>query len=315
MKERLLLSFVCLLLPSVIFAQSVVVWDFATRTGEKNNTTESLTYEFEESLSQNCSYNVLERRNLDRLQAVIQNERALQNVGQITAGGATELKRLGASLVVFGEMFDDVDSGEITITVIFQNFKGQKVLIKSVSIRRGLLLDSASRRESMAALTGQICRSTKATEAVGKSEAKQPAAESTSPQVQPTKVIETKEAAGIAFSLLGCRLSGSVVTCDLSVVNKDDDRQIEICTPCFGNSSRLVDAEGNEYQPEAASLGSNHSLRPTAALASGVPLKGSMRFNGVPAGSVTIKLLEIGFRAGFTGEHQVQFHDIALQHP
>jgi hypothetical protein len=121
MRHRLLLFSLCLLLlPGFSFAQTVVVWDFATRDGRKTDTTASFTYEFEEALTQDRAYTVLERRNLARLQAVIQNEKALQDIGQISSTGSSELKKLGVSVVAFGEVFDDVDSGDVSITSPFR---------------------------------------------------------------------------------------------------------------------------------------------------------------------------------------------------
>jgi len=162
MSKRLLLFLLWLLLPAVSFAQTVVVWDFSTRDGKKNDTTASLTHEFEEALAQDRTYTVLERRNLARLQAVIENEKVLQDIGQISAPGSSELKKLGVSLVAFGEVFDDVESGDVSITVTFQDFTGRQLLIKSVLMRRGLLRDATSRRENMAALVQAISKMTAA---------------------------------------------------------------------------------------------------------------------------------------------------------
>jgi hypothetical protein len=145
------------------------------------------------------------------------------------------------------------------------------------------------------------------------------------PQPQPTKCPDTtittpppetvavEEIAGVAFSLKGCRLSNSVLSCDLTVTNHDKDRLLEICTPCFRNASRLIDSEGNEYAPEAAYIGSDYTHRPTATLASEVPLKAGIRFNGIRSNPASIKLLELGVRIGFGGNYEVQFHDIALR--
>lgn len=138
-------------------AEGVVVWNFAMRDGERNNITESLTRDFEEALVQRCAYDVLERRDRDRLQTVIRNEKALQDIGQISAHGTTELKGLGATRIAFGDVFDDVDSGEVIVTVTIQDFEGKKVLMESTTLRRGLLHDSASRRERVAVLARKLC--------------------------------------------------------------------------------------------------------------------------------------------------------------
>lgn len=301
MSRYMLLLFSILAIPSRA-ADNVVVWDFATREGEKSKITESLTYEFEESLSQNCAYTVLERRNLDRLQAVIQNERALQSIGQITAGGATELKRLGATLVVFGEMFDDDESGEIIVTVTFQDFAGKKVLIKSTSLRRGLLRDSASRRESMATLAAQICKTTKATETAGKSG-----------RVQTNNFI---------FDLEKCTLSNRSVLCNFLITNNGEDRKLFIVGNVTygygsvigetrvpeGTSSIIYDDFNNEARPSRAQI-SNASTdietyKPAvgAMLIAGRPAEASLRFEGLSSKATTVTRLDLTCVDGETGE-------------
>jgi hypothetical protein len=97
MRKHLAIFVLCLFLPALSFAKNVVVWDFTTRDGSKTETTASLTYEFEEALAQGGSYTVLERRNLPRLQAVIQNEKALRDIGLISSTGSQELKQLNRS--------------------------------------------------------------------------------------------------------------------------------------------------------------------------------------------------------------------------
>lgn len=161
MKMRALLLFAVLSQPVTSFAQNLVVWDFATRDGKKTEFTASLTDEFEEALSESRAYVVLERRNFDRLQAVIENEKALQSVSQITPAVSREFKQMGVSVVVFGEVFDDVMSGEISIAVTFQDFTGEKLLMKSVLMRRGLALDASSRREKMRDLVRVISSAVK----------------------------------------------------------------------------------------------------------------------------------------------------------
>ena len=281
------------------YADNVVVWDFATRDGEKNKTTESLTYEFEEALSQNCTYTVLERRKLDRLQAVIENEKALQDVGQLTATGSTELKRLGAGMVVFGEMFDDVESGEVIVTVTFQDFKGKKILIKSGSIRRGLLRDSASRRERMTALAGDICRTTKTT-----------ATPSGKTRVQKNDFI---------FDLEKCALSDRTVLCEFLVTNNGEDRKLFIILNAhYGVGIRQMRVPAETYsllydefnsvaaaaraQISNASINASDSAFVEAMLISGRPAEASLRFEGLSSKATTVTRLDITCVDGESGE-------------
>lgn len=295
-------------------SDNVVVWDFATRGGEKNKTTESFTNEFEEALIQNCTYTVLERRNLDRLQAVIQNEKALQDIGQITSGGSTELKRLGASLVVFGEIYDDVESGEITVTVTFQDFKGKKVLIKSVQMRRGLLRDSASRRESMAALAGQICKSTATTQTSGKSG-----------RMQRNNFI---------FDLEKCALSDRSVLCTFLITNNGEDRKLFIIRNVTygygtvvgpvtrvppGTRSVLYDDINTEAPSSRAQI-SNASTETSennqfvgAMLISGRPASATLRFDGLSSKATTVTRLDVTCLDGETNEvFEITFKNLPL---
>jgi hypothetical protein len=275
------------------------VWDFATRDGEKNKTTESLTYEFEEALSQNCTYSVLERRKLDRLQTVIENEKALQDIGQLTATGSTELKRLGAAVVVFGEMFDDVESGEVIVTVTFQDFKGKKILIKSASIRRGLLRDATSRRERMTALAGEICKNTKPSASSGKSG-----------RVQENNFI---------FDLEKCSLTDRTVLCRFLVTNNGEDRKLFIVLNGRNGGwadktyfkpdtfSLLYDDFNNEAKPSRVQI-SNASMDATdqpavgAMLIAGRPAEASLRFEGLSSKATTVTRLDITCVDGESGE-------------
>jgi len=154
--KNFLLLLLLLLLPTPSFAQNLAVWDFRMRDGTRTETTSSLAYEFEEALMQGSTYVVLERRNVPRLQAVIDSEMALQDIDKVSPAGLSKLKQLGIAVVVFGELFDDVDSGDASITISFQEFSGKKLLTKSVLMRRGLLRDATSRRERMTALVQSL---------------------------------------------------------------------------------------------------------------------------------------------------------------
>jgi hypothetical protein len=153
MRAQILLSFLSLLLPTALFAQSVAVWDFAARDGTKNNTTQSLTEEFEEALEQDKNYAVFDRRNIDRLRAVIDNEKALRN---ISSADSQRLKLLGVSVVAFGVLFDDTESGDASVSVSLEDFTGKLLGKESVSMRRGLLKDHNSRQEKMIELAKKI---------------------------------------------------------------------------------------------------------------------------------------------------------------
>ncbi|GAK50697.1 hypothetical protein U14_01930 [Candidatus Moduliflexus flocculans] len=156
------IALVLSLLPSIGQAQGrkdfhLYVWDFGTRNGEKNELTDNFTVEFEDALIQANCYSVLERRNYDRLMSQKDNERAIMTVEGISDYSLQNLQVLEANAVIFGEVYDDVQSGEIKITALVQAFDGQKLTTKSVKLSRGKRLDMGSREESMQELARLLC--------------------------------------------------------------------------------------------------------------------------------------------------------------
>jgi len=124
------------------------IWDFAMRDGTRSNLTRQLTVEFEEKLTRKRICTVLERRNYARLIAHRDNERGILRLEGISKASVDTLKAYDANTVVFGEVYDDINSGSYKVTVTFQNFDNTKN-VWSVSIRRGLINDAASRETAM----------------------------------------------------------------------------------------------------------------------------------------------------------------------
>lgn len=292
-------------------AQNAVVWDFAARDGKRNDVTSSLTTEFEEALAQKSTYKVLERRNLARLQAVIDNEKALRDIAQISTAGAAELKKLGASVVVFGEMYDDVDSGDITVTVSFQDFSGEKVLIKSILMRRGLIRDATSRRERMTALVQSIFDITTPTAAV-------------------EKVARIQENDFI-FDLERCTRSDRTVLCRLLITNNGEDRDLFLVLDAENSGwagrtqvpmrtkSRLYDDANNVSVAYRGSLSNTTALTSDknvigAMLISGRPAKATMQFEGVSSRAASVARLDIVCVDGESGNiFTVTFRNLRLE--
>jgi|GEM_PF-4590467 hypothetical protein len=135
--------------------QMVYVWDFTDRTSlQRTELTDNFTHDFEEALSSCDNYQVLERRRVDRLLEHAKNE---QSTTQLSPTNASILKLQGAQMVVFGEVFDDKESGQLKVSVTFEDFPGNKKLIKSVLIQRGLINDAVSRMSAMQNLVKKIC--------------------------------------------------------------------------------------------------------------------------------------------------------------
>ena len=139
------------------------VWDFAVRNGGKSELTRQLTVEFEEKLTQKKLCKVLERRNYARLIAQKDNEKAVLRLEGISTTSLDTLKANNANAVVFGEVYDDIQSGEYKITVTLENFDNSKS-VWSVPIRHGLINDAASREKAMEELVGKIAEDSRAAE-------------------------------------------------------------------------------------------------------------------------------------------------------
>ena len=135
----------------------------------------------------------------------------------------------------------------------------------------------------------------------------------TAPSEQKRSSHPTAEVDGVVFTLKACHLAHSELRCDLSVTSRDSDRWVEICAPCFGVNSRIIDSNGHQYDAVAAFLGSGYSSGATALLPSDVPMNVGVRFSNLQAAVTHVKLLEIQFALGLRSHHEVRFRDIALR--
>jgi TolB-like protein len=105
------------------------------------------------------------------------------------------------------------------------------------------------------------------------------------------------------FELSGCRRSGNSVTCEFAVINNaSEDRLLQLFADNYHistKSSRLIDANGNEYYPTGSRLGSAvgdaRQLWVRLSLVPQVPTRASLRFEGIGASVVSITLLRITF--------------------
>lgn len=137
----------------------VYVWDFGTRDRQKTELTRSFTQEFEGALIRTKCCVILERQNYDRLMAQKDNEIAIMSIEGIAESSVTTLKTLEANAVIFGEIYDDVESGEVIITAAVQAFDGENLARENAKLSRGRRLDATSREKSMQELAEKICSS------------------------------------------------------------------------------------------------------------------------------------------------------------
>ncbi len=125
------------------------------------------------------------------------------------------------------------------------------------------------------------------------------------------------------FELKRCARSGESLQCEILITNEGADRKVSL----FASNARLIDEGGTEY--EAISLtfvGSSRKVMvfgnnkpPSAAdLATGVPVKAVVTFEGIPSSTQRAALIEIREAAGgFYGGRglKAQFRNVPLQAP
>ena len=130
------------------------------------------------------------------------------------------------------------------------------------------------------------------------------------PAPQSKPVMQQQHAGNLLFELKGCSLTGKLVKCELLVTNSGEDVDASV----FAVSVRLFDDEGNEYQAQEVLLGgSKGSGRFEAArtrLASGIPVRARLTFDGISPETQRATLLEL-----HTNQSTIQFRNVPLTRP
>ena len=103
---------------------SVYVWNFSDRSGGMDDLTTSLTDDFEAALLQTDCCEILQRRTYSRLFQQRENEKAISGYGNLSSDSKSRLKDIRANTVVFGEVYDDTNSGQVKVSVSFEKLNG-----------------------------------------------------------------------------------------------------------------------------------------------------------------------------------------------
>jgi len=243
---------------------TVYVADFVTRDREVTPTTMKLTSEFETALSGAGQYEILERRDFDKLRAEAKNETAIAEIGGLPAALASALKTKRAEMVVFGEVFDDVDSGQVSVSVSFVTFSGEKKRLLNTKIPRGKINDADTRTAAMEELVRKIATSSR-------------------------KIAEI-EARGFRFQVARARASDRVVIVELTITNNEEDKQLRLSC----SQTVFFDEKGNRAKAASVRL-ANLVGRTSVSLdtISGVPIKATVEFSGVAPSATTIARLDL----------------------
>jgi TolB-like protein len=123
---------------------------------------------------------------------------------------------------------------------------------------------------------------------------------------QPKPGVQQERAGNLLIELKGCVLSGKIVTCDFLITNNGEDVNETI----YAGSSRLFDGEGNEYHGQHVIFGTDSGGSAGTRLASGIPVRGRITFDGIPPESQRATLLEL-----LTDRYRIQFRNVPLVRP
>lgn len=265
---------------------AVYVWDFTDRMLEKNALTGEFTHEFETALSQNDRYRVLERREIGRLISQAENEKKIATITDLSSSTIDILRAQKADMVIFGEVYDDVNSGQVSVTVTFEDFTGQKKLIKSILIPRGVINDAATRASAMGNLVSEI--------------------------IAKTATVQKKEMLGLIFEIQKCAKTDKAVSIEFLVTNNQDDREVTIDGSC-NVTSWLFDDAGNQTTARTVRIANRTDCSVRYTLISGLPTKCQMYFDGVSSKAKSISRLDINYSDSVdNGRHTLTFRNLEL---
>lgn len=313
MRKTFLASFLIMVLGVIpATGQNIIVWDFLTRDGESTTLTDNFSRAFEAALVEHSTYTVIERS--PELKAMIDRERDVREIFDISSASLNALKVKGAEIAVFGDVFDDVESDEFHITVTFQSFEGEKLLIKSKLMPRGRVTDNLRRQAAMEELVKGISSKTESTPTNNSGGSKQ---------------IFRVIASDFIFDLEKCSLTNRTATCDFVITNNGEDRSLLIALNSNAlarlanqkpytvkGKSELHDEFNNAVIAERIKLANivqeKHSYV-KADLISGRPAEATMTFAGLSSSATVIARLVLWCHDGETGtQFTATFRNIPL---
>lgn len=273
------------------------VWAFSMRNGEKNDITTSITEDFETALiSTNCC-SVLQRRSYARLIEQQQNELKISSYQELPLSRKNALKSNSANSVIFGEIFDDVASGTVKISVSLESL-GSGIILKKgdVFMARYELNDPFKRQEKMKVLVGKL----------GWVVSDAPRGEEEGFEPVGAFVKQTRIMDDCKYVLDGCQRSGNTVTIKLTITSREVDTQLAI----VGYYMRIYDEAGNEYAASDIQIARGGA---SALLVADVPIKAVLSFTNVYKNARQFTLFNLVTQANHYGHKTVEFRKIPIQ--
>lgn len=134
----------------------VYVWDFRVSDESIKKIGNQLTNDFETELINSGLYTVLERRQYNRVLAHKNMQTEMAEIRNLPLASLDSLRAFQAGVVIFGEVKDDIDSGEYEVIVTFQSLSEVILRKGSILIKRGLIRDNQTRKNAMKDLLDRL---------------------------------------------------------------------------------------------------------------------------------------------------------------
>lgn len=118
---------------------------------------------------------------------------------------------------------------------------------------------------------------------------------------------------GITISLYACHRVGTAVSCYVTVVSQEHDRDFKInADPSCSSCSNAVDDLGHQLQASRASMAETSEL---LLLPKGLPVRGVLRFSSVPVEAGRLALIRVRYHQSINswgGSAEMRFRDIPI---
>lgn len=140
------------------------VWLFSATGTEVENLADMVTKEFEEALGKTGCLPLVERRNYPDLESHQRQERRLAGADLSPREKKELSSTTKADAVIFGEITDDVQGGQIKVAITLEALTGAKLANTSVRFTRGKRFDAEERERRMSELASEVCGTLKVTQ-------------------------------------------------------------------------------------------------------------------------------------------------------
>lgn len=280
------------------------VWLFSATGNEAENLANMVTKEFEEALGKAGCLPIVERRNYPDLESHQRQEKRIAGADLSPREKKELFSTTKANAVVFGEITDDIQGGQLKVAVTLETLTGVRLVDTSVRFTRGKRFDAEERERQMAELASVVCRKF-ARNGSGSNNSSGSGLGSDSGDGGNGSLggMDVKKAQGYEFTLQGCSVSGSDIDCWITVRDTLQGRKLTVM-----GRSRLVDQKLADHYPVL--LESDGSSGGSQFLWVKVPGKFGLRFKGLGEYVQEISRLDVVARAKGTSEFNFKWENV-----